>query len=79
MVNRGDADYDPLFAYGYGLTYGDDVEVGELAEEGRMSVPEGRTVYFDRGPVAPWRYLAPLPGSVRSVLVSARPLPALSL
>jgi beta-glucosidase len=31
-VNVGDADYDPLFAYGYGLSYGDDGEVAYFAE-----------------------------------------------
>ena len=54
-VNRGDADYDPLFAYGYGLGYGDEVEVAELSEEGAKTVARSRTVYFDGGPVAPWR------------------------
>jgi beta-glucosidase len=32
-VNVGDADYDPLFAYGYGLSYGDDGSLAALAEE----------------------------------------------
>jgi beta-glucosidase len=55
VLNRGDADYDPLFAYGYGLTYADEVELAELSEEGAETVEASRTVYFDRGPVAPWR------------------------
>ena len=54
-LNRGDADYDPLFAYGHGLSHGDEVEVAELSEAGAAMVTESRTVYFDRGPVAPWR------------------------
>ncbi|QJR80740.1 glycoside hydrolase family 3 protein [Alteromonas pelagimontana] len=31
-LNNGDKPYDPLFAYGYGLTYQDDVTVGKLQE-----------------------------------------------
>ena len=31
-VNVGDPDYDPLFPYGYGLTYGSDGELGILPE-----------------------------------------------
>lgn len=31
-VNVGDPDYDPLFAYGYGLRYGDDDALQELSE-----------------------------------------------
>jgi len=33
VLNVGDEDYDPLFAYGYGLTYGDDETIGELSED----------------------------------------------
>ncbi len=54
VLNRGDESYDSLFAYGFGLTYGDDGALAELSEE----VPEGarasRKIYFARGPVAPW-------------------------
>lgn len=32
-LNRGDADYAPLFAYGYGLSYESAEEVGVLSEE----------------------------------------------
>jgi beta-glucosidase len=32
-VNVGDVDYDPLFAYGYGLSYSDDGDVADLAED----------------------------------------------
>ncbi len=31
-VNRGDEDYDPLFAYGHGLSYAEPAELGELDE-----------------------------------------------
>ncbi len=55
VLNRGDADYDPLFAYGYGLSYGDESELGPLSEEGAVLETRSRTVYFEGGPVAPWR------------------------
>ena len=58
VLNRHDPDYDPLFAYGYGLTYTDDSvagEVGELSEDMAEQVAVSRTVYFDGGPVPPWR------------------------
>ncbi len=32
-VNRSDSAYDPLFPYGYGLSYADTVEVAELSED----------------------------------------------
>jgi beta-glucosidase len=55
VLNRGDEDYHPLFAYGYGLDYGDEVEVGELSEDAGEVVAVSRTVYFDGGPVHPWQ------------------------
>ncbi len=56
VVNRHDAEYDPLFAYGYGLGYGDDGEVPVLSEEGLAGGSESdRTAFFRGGPVAPWR------------------------
>jgi beta-glucosidase len=36
-VNVGDPDYDPLFAYGYGLTYGDDGNLDPLSEESGLA------------------------------------------
>jgi beta-glucosidase len=33
-VNVGDAEYDPLFPYGYGLDYSDDVALAPLPEDG---------------------------------------------
>jgi len=56
-LNRGDKDYDPLFAYGYGLTYKDKSKVGTLPEE--SGVPPGARqnagIYFRSGrAAAPW-------------------------
>lgn len=33
VLNKGDANYDPLFAYGYGLTYADQKELGQFSEQ----------------------------------------------
>ncbi len=54
MLNRKDPDYDPLFAYGFGLTYGDDGALPELSEEVPAGARASRKVYFASGPVAPW-------------------------
>lgn len=57
VLNRHDADYDPLFAYGFGLSYGDDGSLAELSEEVPAGVRASRKVYFAGGPVAPWELL----------------------
>ncbi len=40
LLNQGDADYNPLFAYGYGLTYADHTLLEALPEQGE-SYTEG--------------------------------------
>jgi len=32
-VNIGDSDYDPLFAYGYGMNYSDNTQLAQLSEQ----------------------------------------------
>ncbi|MBE8718101.1 glycoside hydrolase family 3 protein [Cellvibrio polysaccharolyticus] len=56
LLNRGDADYQPLFPYGFGLSYQDKDTLGDdLSEEG---IALGETVevleIFNRRPIAPW-------------------------
>ncbi len=41
VLNKGDANYDPLFAYGYGLTYADKKELGQFTEQGSKVVAAG--------------------------------------
>ncbi len=49
-LNRGDADYDPLFPYGYGLTYASAADVPTLSEERPVGVAAGADgVLFGRG------------------------------
>lgn len=55
-LNIGDDGYDPLFAYGYGLTFEDDEDLDELPEDpGAEIADSSRTVYFRGGPVPPWQ------------------------
>jgi len=56
-LNRGDRGYDPLFAYGYGLTYRDPRTVPQLSEDsGVAAVAENVDRYLVGGRVAdPWR------------------------
>jgi beta-glucosidase len=55
-LNFGAEGYDPLFAYGFGLTYAESVDLAELPEDPGGAISDaGRTVYFRGGPVAPWQ------------------------
>ncbi len=57
VLNRHDEDYDPLFAYGFGLTYADDGALAELSEDVPEMARASRKVYFSGGPVEPWQLL----------------------
>jgi beta-glucosidase len=55
-LNRGDEHYDPLFAYGFGLSYKDQDTLGDdLSEEG-VALTEALDVLelFNRRPIEPW-------------------------
>ncbi len=57
-LNVGTAGYNPLFAYGYGLTYEDDGNLGPLSEDSGLKDDAVVNVdtYFAAGRVkAPWR------------------------
>jgi beta-glucosidase len=55
-LNLGEDGYDPLFAYGFGLRYEDDVDLADLPEDPGGAIPDaGRAVYFRGGPVVPWQ------------------------
>ncbi|HEX8572369.1 MAG TPA: exo 1,3/1,4-beta-D-glucan glucohydrolase [Allosphingosinicella sp.] len=71
-LNRGDPGYDPLFAYGYGLTYGEPGDLPPLSEEGPSGedLPEG--VLFTRGALPQgWRWQAEAPDGARVPAVTA--------
>jgi beta-glucosidase len=57
-LNRGDADYDPLFAFGYGLSYADNGNLPRLTEDRPPPVPGGADgVFFGRGAMPPgWNW-----------------------
>jgi len=63
-LNIGDDNYQPLFAYGYGLTYRDvDSLSDDLSEEGVSFIAEGSVIaetdavkkIFDNRPLEPWQ------------------------
>lgn len=52
--NVGQKDYDPLFAFGFGLTYADNGDLATLPEASGVTGNEGATgVYFARGDAGP--------------------------
>jgi beta-glucosidase len=55
VLNLGDKSYDPLFAYGYGLSYARPGRLGNLSEESGLAkgadLPMG--TWFERGKTAP--------------------------
>jgi len=58
VLNRGDADYQPLFPYGYGLSYGDKDTLGDdLSEDISESASDSLEplAIFDGRAVSPWK------------------------
>ncbi|PYQ60938.1 MAG: hypothetical protein DMF58_06555, partial [Acidobacteria bacterium] len=53
VLNRGDADYHPLFPFGFGLTYKDRVDLPDLPAD--TSGVRAQTVFFSAGPKEPWK------------------------
>jgi beta-glucosidase len=69
-LNRGDAGYDPLFPYGFGLTYADAGDLPRLGEDrpAGAGLPDG--VFFARGALPPgwsWAFEGDPAARVRSV------------
>src|SRR5690606_13514800 len=56
-LNLGDATYDPLFAYGYGLSYNDESTLGDDLPEDGLQAAEALDVLeiFNRRPIDPWQ------------------------
>lgn len=59
-LNVGDENYDPLFAYGYGLSYANPATVGQLSEEAGIALSvKNDSDYFRVGKaVFPWALYA---------------------
>ena len=72
VLNKGDEDYSPLFAYGYGLSYGDNSEVGDTLTETYESpnISEGERKIFTGTVQKPW-VLALVSGGQRSDVTSS--------
>ena len=57
VLNRGDPNYDPLFPYGFGLTYADRGDLGLLPEDRPVSLGLADGLFFARGRLAPgWSF-----------------------
>ena len=56
LLNRGEKDYEPLFPYGFGLSYADQDTLGDdLSEEGVVLAATQEVLeIFNRRPVDPW-------------------------
>jgi beta-glucosidase len=71
-LNVGDANYDPLFAFGYGLTYARGQSVGRFSEVdglGRVgSAPAG--TYFAKGKVPTGMSMSLLSGGASALIVT---------
>ncbi len=73
-LDRGDNNYDPLFPYGYGLTYKDNGNVAELPETSGLDGSEATksNAFFALGkPMAPWSLQAAM-GETTNPIVDAR-------
>lgn len=57
LLNKQHPNYDPLFELGYGLSFGDAVEIGVLSEDSGVSQEVGQKgVFFAKGATSqPWR------------------------
>ncbi|MBB4659939.1 glycoside hydrolase family 3 protein [Parvularcula dongshanensis] len=56
-INVGDEDYEPLFAYGYGLTYGDDGSLDLLSEDYEVSEEQTGVIFAEGGGEEGWQMM----------------------
>jgi beta-glucosidase len=59
-VNVGDSDYQPLFAYAYGLSYADNIPVGVLSEDPGLAendLPKNLDLIARGKATGPWRLI----------------------
>jgi beta-glucosidase len=69
-LNIGDDNYDPLFAYGYGMTYGQENTLDDhLSEEGLLELPTLDVLeIFNQRPIAPYFILVEGKNNDREVM-----------
>lgn len=53
-LNSGSDSYEPLFPYGYGLSYSDNKIVSPLHENGLLAEPDPRSIFFDGVATGGW-------------------------
>lgn len=77
-LNVGDEDYDPLFAYGYGLTYSDTQNMPKLLEDAGIELTGTNTERFlTSGKAAfPWQIMLQDPNGGRFAMTSREESPA---
>lgn len=80
-VNVNDEDYQPLFAYGYGLKYGEKSQVSDtLSEDNFASDAKLETLaLFERAVKAPWKLIIGTETSMETVSSSIQKNDALTL
>lgn len=71
-LNIGQANYEPLFAFGYGLTYADKKNIDELSEQG-VSAPaaQNRLDIFNNRTLSPWQMTLADPVNNTTVLTGS--------
>ena len=68
-LNIGDENYDPLFAYGFGMAYGEECQLGELSEEGLVETNSSDVFeIFNRRPISPYFILLEGKNNDRNVM-----------
>ena len=74
-LNVGQEGYDPLFAYGYGLTAGSHIQVATLSEDPGIKIAAGSVDrYFANGRMfSPWRFALQQNGNTSAVPDRAEP------
>ncbi|MBL8550256.1 MAG: exo 1,3/1,4-beta-D-glucan glucohydrolase [Hyphomonadaceae bacterium] len=80
-LNVGDANYDPLFAFGYGMTYAEPRNLG-LLPEAQASAADAVRIdrYFETGaPASGWKLSLYGPGASRDVETPSAAIPGLAL
>lgn len=73
-VNRGNNNYDPLFSYGYGLTYNDNGNIPQLPEISGLDGSEktqSNAIFAFGKPMAPWSLQAAV-GEILTTVIDTR-------
>ncbi|MFN2240561.1 MAG: putative glycoside hydrolase, partial [Thermoanaerobaculia bacterium] len=65
VLNRGDANYDPLFPLGFGLTYADRTTLHHLPLDTAGLSASDSSAFYSGQPVPPWELALSNPASMR--------------